>query len=182
MLHLREAADLFYLDIYHGYDWYGRTLEVREVRDSQKAWCTCSFSVDDCFAFLRIATPAFQGTRVSVVDSEEEPLVVLEEASVEALEEEDSVVDLVVVLAVISQTKICMLITVGLIHQVVPADPEEADWQWMDTVVVAGSADKEVTEEVVVVAVVDSSRNPVSRSWFEMCVFFCCVNRWNEVS
>lgn len=89
----------------------------------------------------------------------------LEEASVEASEEEDSVADLVVVLAVISQTKICMLITVGLIHQVVPADLVEADWQWMDTVVVAGMGGK-------VVILVDTSRNPVSRSWFEMCVVF----------
>lgn len=40
----------------------------------------------------------------------------------EASEEEDSGVALAVVLAVISPTKNCMLITMGLIHQVVRVD------------------------------------------------------------
>jgi hypothetical protein len=100
---------------------------------------------------------------------------------VEALEEEDSEADLVVVLvvlAVISQTKICMLITVGLIHQVVPADLVEADWRWMDTAVVAGMEDKDKDKDRgrgrdrAGIPAADTSQNPVSRSWFAMCVVF----------
>lgn len=79
---------------------------------------------------LRTATLVFLAEWASEVDSEEHPAEGYEDSVGEAFEaeeeEEDSVVALAVVLAVIFPTRNCMLITMDLIHQVVPVDLVEA--------------------------------------------------------